>query len=332
MYIRFIIIIFLSSTSTIYSQKIKPITLTDSEIIIRNGSSESIYFGLAAGDKIKFEMDCSKRMKDFEFREYPSTTIHRIAYLDTNTINTIEIEHDGIYYFYIHHAGFLASKRNCHLKVIRTPQNAQTAKFNTNVYWKTQIDTVWYIEKEKYLAQKDTIVTSIINQTLQLGKGKSKDNKKVLSFSLPDSCTKWSYWISTEKDAEKNFSQSEKNLSPNLRKHGLMASVALNGNLSFISSSNCQEILLYSLDNSSLSTFNSNAVDTLKSYKSICFDFASNTKKEQEKVYFLGFYNKNKKKVNLSVKIVSVFIKETWAWKDVKKYKIEATEVPYLKN
>jgi hypothetical protein len=332
---------FICVTATLSAQK-KPensnplITqLIETNFTVKNGSSESFYFGLAKGDKISFSSDASgSSIKKMEFSAYPDSEIFREDNMDSIQFKTIDIPQTGIYYFRFQQWGFLAGRRYCSLSATREAGSEATANFNTTVYWESKTDTVWYEEEEKYLIRIDTFVTQIADQTISLKKN-GKADRSLMMFSLPDSLDGWAIWIGTGKDANTHFANTENQMSsinPIVRKHGLMASLAMNGNASFVTPPGCLPVSFWVLSaQEEMDKFNGPTIGTLPNKKTACINYSRSTT-PMKGISYLGLYNETPKKLDIFMKIVSVNIVENWGTRMVRKSKIETTQVPYLKN
>jgi len=313
----------------------KPVLLTESTFTVRNSSSEEFYYGFAEGDQITFSVSVSDNtIKGVDFYEYPSSTIFSQSNVGNIDNKTININHNGIYYFSFHQSGFLAGKRTCTLKATRLAANAKTAGFNTTVYWESKTDTVWYNEDEKYLINIDTLITQVADQAVTLKK-KGKTDRSMIMFSLPEKLDCWSIWIGTGKDATTNFANSEKQLAithPYVKKYGLMTALALTGSASFVSEPGCKQVSYWFLTNQKdQQKFNTDSVKFLADKKMACLDYASR-KDTLKGINYIGVYNENKKSMEVFVKVASVRIVENWGTRSVRKFRIETKQIPYLKN
>ena len=330
---------FLSLTVFFYAYTLiaqpKPVPLIESNFTVRNSNSEDYYFGLAEGDQITFSIDVTDNtIKNVEFNEYPNTTMFSQGNVGTIENKTLNITHKGIYYFHFHQSGFLAGRRNCTLKATRLPASEKTVNFNTTVYWKEIIDTVWYNEEEKYLISVDTLVTPIANQSIKL-KRRGKTDRSMIMFTLPEKLDYWSVWIGTGKDAQTNFNNTETQMAANfpyIKKYGLMTALALNGSASFVTPQGCLPVSYWLLSTpKEQQKFNSDSIRFIADKKMACLDYSrrSDTLKG---INYLGIYNENRKKMDVFVKIASVRIVENWGARNIRKFKLETKQVPYLKD
>lgn len=311
----------------------KKVSLTEASFVVKNRNSERFYFGLAAGDKIEFNITTTS-IKRISFEEYKGGSLFELSNPDSIINHTLEIEHDGIYYFSFEQSGFLAGKSYCSLNATRTPNSKEKEKFNTTVYWKTQIDSIKYIETEKYINRIDTIVTNIVDQYTILKHKASVDYTSIM-FNLPENSTSWSYLIMTGKEAQNVFMTTEKKFSNNstfIKKYGLMAGIALNGIASFPSNPKCREVKYCFIKK--LSVDSEVIIDSLNSIEATtktCLDFGKvvNINKKPTHIFI---QNLSKKTVPIYVRITSLEIIERWSTREIEKFRIEAKDIPYLKN
>jgi len=77
--------------------------------------------------------------------------------------------------------------------------------------------------------------------------------------------------------------------------------------------------------------FNSDSIRFIPNNKIACVDFKQG-KSSTEGTNYIALYNQNKKGIDVSVKIASLKFIEVWDTRSVKKYKIETTYTPYLKE
>ncbi|MBL4594591.1 MAG: hypothetical protein JKX68_12365 [Flavobacteriales bacterium] len=317
--------------------QIKEIQLIESNFKVRNTSSQEFYFGLAEGDIITFTAKSNgSSIRSFKFMKYPGATIFGEGNMSSVIDKIIQIDQTGIYYFRFAQRGFLAGGRYCFLNASRKPGNKNTVDFNSTVYWNEKIDTVWYEEDEKFLIRTDTIVTHITNQVIELKKKKKKnDSRSIVVFSLPKVFNEWVIWIATGKsDPMENISSSKNGEKKDylVEKYGELGRLALGGGSSFVSGSGCLPISYWMLSNQEAQqSFYGDSTQFLANKKLTCLEYTTGSDTLQEKM-FIGLYNENKKNITVYVKIASVAIKEKWGTRKVRKFRINTTQIPYLKN
>ncbi len=310
-------------------------TLMNSTTTVRNSTSDQFYYGFAEGDRVGFSFDeiYGSSLRSFCFFEYPSSKI-----FSQNNVTSIDkkefvIPRKGIYYFSLAQSGFLAGRRHCRLIVWRIPANEEVADFNTTVYWETAMDTSWFEREERYLVRRDTLVTSLSDQTIKLDK-KGKSDKSSISFMIPNDTYAWSWWVSTSKEAVNIFSQTENTLKASnklVKDRGLMAYLAMGGAAGFASTKGAQSVSMNFLDAAQLQQFVSSTVyDSLGLFP--CTTLFGISHDTLPGIKNLALLNMGKKKLNVSVKICVVQIWETWGTRIVRDYKLEEVRKPFLKN
>lgn len=330
-----LILLFILSFTNLKSQ-IKPIDLVETSFMVRNNSTETYYFGLTEGDKITFTGGASNgsSIREFEFLEYPNTTIFSQNNVSQVDDKTIEITHTGIYFFRFHQSGFLAGKRYCNLKATRLPANEKTINFNTVVYWNEKKDSVFYFEDEKYLQRCDTIVKEVLNQSVKLKK-KGSANRVSIMFSLPEKTQAWAYWIGSGKEANISFNNAEKQMSSNypfVKKYGLMTGIALNSATAFVSPINCIPVsYTFFLGQVDQQAFMNGVINPTMVKKTSCLNFESRSDSIRGTQY-IGIFNESKKRIEVTAKITAVWIEQIWGVRSVRKFKIETKSTPYLKD
>jgi hypothetical protein len=314
----------------------KHIVLADMEFRIRNSSSEMLWFGLAEGDKIEFELSVydSSSLRSFTFAEYEGGDIFKEINTSKIEKKTINIAHQGIYFFDLYQTGFLAGKRFGHIKVLRYPASNETKDFNTTVYWKTVPDTAWYTENDTVLDRIDTIATMIAMQHVDLGK-KAKDNRAVIHFSIPDSTDCWGWFIAAGSEGDMIYNGMTENLSeanPVVRNHGLIGYIALGGKMGVVENPNTTWIKAGFTNSSKIADeflWDGVVCDSLMNRISVDGNCVCSSKSN---TYSLMLMNVSRKKTTAMIYIDAVRIKSIYAVRSIRKFEIVEKQVPYLKQ
>lgn len=314
--------------------QVKPILLTESSFVVKNRNSENFYFGLKAGDILTFSIEISSSIRQVSVEEYNGGTLFELSNPDSISNHSITIEHDGIYFISFFNSGFLAGKRHCFLKAFRTPSNVENVKFNTTVYWEERQDTIKYMVTENYLKGIDTLIMPIVNESVHLSK-KGLSKSANIMFTLPDSCSNWSYFVSSDKRALELFSEAESKFAINssvVRKYGLMAGIAINGVASFTPNAKCKSFeygFVFKKMDEHVPIQDS--VNGLASLKLTCLDFGRvrNLKRNPN---YLVIRNTSNKSSTVHVRITAVMFKEIWDQRQIEKTEIKTSWIPYLKN
>ncbi len=311
----------------------KPIILTDTYMKIRNGSNEMFWCGLAAGDRIVFDLEVSDSLclKGISFSEYEGNEIYNESDPCRITQKSIDIHHQGIYYFELWQSGFLAGKRFAEFKVVRYPGSAATQNFNSTVFWRTETDTVWYEETETMLERIDTIESMLVMEVVELGK-KKKDNRAVISFNVPDSANGWAYYICTGNGGDMKFNLLTEQLEgkePVVAKYGLLTWYMLGGNVPYTIKADMPLVQAsFAYSKSDKDNFIAHAQE--EEYGPlISMEFGRGADSAQAPQYLM-LLNPGKKKTHVWVYISSVQIKEVYVTRVLRKYSIVQKEIPYL--
>lgn len=309
------------------------VPLIESSFTVKNNRSETYYFGLAEGDVLNFTVDVTDAaIREVEFGAYPSTVIFSQNYVGNIADKSISIPHTGVYYIRFYQSGFLAGRRHCKLKADRIPESAESAGFNTTVYWREKTDTVWYYEDEKYITRTDTIVTVAADQKVLL-KRRGKSRAGLVLFSLPDTYDYMALWLGTGKKANEQFKQTEEQMAlnnPHIKKYGFMADIALRGSASFVVSGDCMPVSYWLLeDKNDIEKFNTAILPGMSASKTACLDFERRCE-PLNGVCGIALYNGNKRKLEVNVKIVTVKLTDHWGTRKIRKYRLETIQEPYL--
>ena len=109
----------------------------------------------------------------------------------------LQVTQEGVYKFRFYNSNIFSS-RECKIKIQRVPANNNTRNFNTAIRWETFHDTIYKKVQEKYLVKSDTTIYPMWNSSERLTPGQ----RKVISFSLPDTYDSWAFWIGSGNEAE----------------------------------------------------------------------------------------------------------------------------------
>lgn len=309
------------------------VPLIESSFTVKNNRSETYYFGLAEGDVLNFSVDVTDAaIREVEFGAYPSTVIFSQNYVGNIEDKSISIPHTGVYYIRFYQSGFLAGRRHCKLKAGRIPLNAESAGFNSTVYWREKSDTVWYYEDEKYITHTDTIVTVAADQKVLL-KRRGVSRTGLVLFSLPETYDYMALWIGTGKKANEQFKQAEEQMAlnnPHVKKYGLMTDLALRGSASFVVPGGCLPVAYWLLeDKNDIEKFTTGTLPDKMGRKTTCLDFERRCE-PLNGVCGIALYNGNKRKLEVNVKITTVKLVDHWGTRKIRKYRLETIQEPYL--
>jgi hypothetical protein len=187
--------------------QVEPVDITESTFKLSGLSSQEMYFGLATGDQIivNFQELEGKEVKEIELSEYPKTSKF-MEYRTTKITNkTLIINNTGV--FVLKFKNSALSKRVCRIKIQRIPQSIDTRNFNTNVYWRTETNTTYADQVERYLVSKQYVPKKVVSLTeFYINSGSNstfKGGKSRVTFPvlLPPNTVQWYYEFSTYRDA-----------------------------------------------------------------------------------------------------------------------------------
>ncbi|MGV6862282.1 MAG: hypothetical protein ACWA41_10950 [Putridiphycobacter sp.] len=335
-----ITIFFLSFFLSTFSFSQKKITLVESISKIPAISDEIFYFGLMEGDMLilDFQELKNKPIKEIEISEFGGSSI----FIDFKSIKVetkaIEIFKTGIYKFRFSNSAL--SGRICKYKIQRVPKDSVGLQFNSTVYWKQIYDTVFYNVEEKYLASKDT---SIINLTDQVSKvhssGNINGNKTTFNFTLPKNTVSWSYYIGVDQQGQEAFEKATKDLakyaSPILSKlpgYGPLAALELNGTSYLTQLQKGEDIDYYLVMGDNVNLFLTGQPFRYLKKGKVINDFSRMTDLYRG-VYHFCYKNDNAiTPVSVTVKVTAIVVTENWQIREVQKFSVKESSVPYLKE
>lgn len=204
------------------------ITITETTFKMKGNKEESLFYGLAEGDKviIQFEEAQGKPIKEFEVIESPSHS--KLKDIDISSINKeLCIPRTAVYEFRFKTA--FMSPRTCRFSLSRIPKDSTTINFNTAWEWKTiydtayipytidsivGYDTIYYKETVKEIATSEMSEENILDESILLGaqmslSGAGQTYQK--SFSIPSNnyndyssreVVSWAYWIGVGEESQ----------------------------------------------------------------------------------------------------------------------------------
>lgn len=201
----------LFSAITAYSQE--TVDLIESTLKLGISEEKEFYFGFAEGDQIvlNFEVVKGKALEEIEIVEYPSTT--KFSDYKTKEIlaKKLLVGKEGIYKFRFTNNG----KRDkvCKIRIQRIPLNDQTKNFNSEVTWKTVIDTSYQTTQEKYLERIDTTYSEFFSATPQISSRNAlngNDPRQLLTFNLPQKTIAWSFYIGVGSEGKEEYDRARR--------------------------------------------------------------------------------------------------------------------------
>lgn len=195
--LTFIICTFLCP-GILLSQKI--IDVAQRTITLGANKTEELFFGFAAGDQIVFNLseEDRKALKEIEVLEYPYNSkflVFETAEIENKTLNIFTT---AVYRFRFYNEA--KTSRKCAIKIQRIPASEETEAFNTNIVWRTQYDTSYYTDQEKYVRKQEYMSQKVIPLTFALVNGNNAlfsetKSRIVFPIQLPEHTVEWYYRV-----------------------------------------------------------------------------------------------------------------------------------------
>jgi len=316
------------------------VLVAETTVKISSLGSEELYFGFNEGDQVifNFELIKGKNLKEIEIFEYPNTSIFMDYKTEFINDKSISISKKGIYKFSFKNSA--VGVRVCKVKVERIPANTNDEKFNTTVYWKTLTDTNFYLQDEKYIINKDTSYINVANPTVKVhSTTNANGNMSTFNFSLPENTVAWSYYIGVDQSGQEAYEKATKELAKNtapllakIPTYGPLAALAL-GSASYLSILQTgEDIDFFIVEGDNVNLFLTNRQFYYIKKGKVINDFGRITSPKKGSLHFCFSNDNAVTGVTVTVKVVALTIKENWGIRQVKKYKINSWQEPYLNN
>lgn len=325
-------------STTLYGQT--KISILETTKKIAPLSEENVFIGLHSGDilEINIEELNSKELKEIELIEYPSNS----KFLDykTSLINNkkITVNLTGVYKLRISNGAL--NSRICKVNLHRIPfANAQD--FNTSVYWKTSVDSIFFNKQVRCLV-RDTTISEFYSSTLSISSQNAINGNKnfqIISFELPVNTVSWSFYIGAGKEGKAEYERAQKQFLNTAAKfalkipgYGPMAALALTG-VSYINQvqgvDNVKYWFLSSVED--VQRFNSGI--TFYQYKKgdVINEAAQIKSPLKGKVYIALLNDNSIDLINVMIKATAIIVDKSMGKRTVTKLKTKTIEVPYLK-
>lgn len=318
-----------------------PIDLADITIKVAGlGGEEVLYFGFTEGDQLIFDFQevNGKELKEVEIIELPSSSKFMDFKAKKIGNKVLNISRTGIYKFRFSNSAI--SGRICKIKIQRKPGSVLTQNFNSSVFWKSIIDTLFTIEQERYLIKSDT---TIANVTDQIAKVHSRTNefggRTSFNFTLPNNTVSWSYYIGVDQAGQQAFEDAAKKLASNaapllssLTGYGPMAALALNG-VSYLSTlTSGENIDFFFVDGENVNLFLSGQPFYYFKKGNVVNDYSRMIEPLNGNLHVCLSNDNSLVGVSVSVKITAIVVNAQWGQRPIKRINITTKEVPYLKN
>lgn len=334
--------IFLIFPTFIWSQT--PIDVAETTIKLDGWNGEQIlYYGFAQGDKLVFnfeEID-GKKLTEVEIAELPSSS--RFKDYKTSKIEKqiVSIPQTAVYKFRFTNTAI--GGRVCKIKIQRIPAKQSTASFNSNVFWRTVLDTSYKTEQEKLL-KKDTSFQEVYASTIQISSKyalNGNKNYQIVDFSLPENTHAWSFYIGIGEKGKQEFVKANDNFIQNVAKvishitdYGPLAALALTG-VSYFNKVQGDDNVKYWFikDTANVRMFKANQNFTYYKMGDVVSE-ASQMKSPLKGKIYLALMNDNRVyPIQLTIKATAVLVKDVWNVRTVRKMiSITERQEAYLKN
>lgn len=313
-----------------------PVTVAETTIKVSGLEEETLYYGFAEGDQLVFSFRevNGKELKEIEIGEVSGSSL----FMDFKTKNiatkTFHIGSTGIYKFRL--ANGALGGRVCQVKIQRIPADESLKKFNTTVYWRTEYDTIYTPEEERYLVKTDTSVAIVMQSVAKVpAKGRT-----IVDFNLPDNTRMWSYYIGVGDEGQKAYEASKNalmnNASASLIKipgYGPLAALALQGINVFIKAGGGDNVQYWFItDWNNVLAFKAGQ-QFLQYKQGNVINEASQMKLPLLGKVYLGLMNDNiMDAIEVQVKVTAIQFRDIWATRTVQRMDVTSTKIPYLKN
>lgn len=319
-----------------------PIDVAESTVKVAGLGEEVFYYGFAEGDQLVFNFQevNGKELKEVEITEWPASSKFMDFKTKKITDKIIQVTRTGIYKFRLTNGAI--GGRVCKFKIQRIPATEETAKFNTNVYWRTVYDTTYTTVQERYLVKKEYKPVAIVPITeYYINSGSNatfSGGKSRITFpvTLPPNTQEWYYEFSASRD--KNAVEQAKS-SFNLLGQ-LTTLIDQTGALGFgmdmltkPPGGDVCDVYLLDYDNSRLfeakETFQYFTAGTRENIKSGLVKMAGSAGQS----WFMGLKNPDSMYgIHVAIEVVAVTLEEEWGVRNVRKMNVTSMQVPYLMN
>lgn len=188
----------------------RKVTVFEGDLSLKSCNSRIFYYRFHKGDKIEVtaKLKKGKKLKSFRIFQYPDFE----KYLTTDAEEPIkyqfQISETGVYGFEIIGANCLGSKRKLNFKVERQPLDDSLLNFNTNVTFRTVIDSNYHTEYRDFLVRRDSNVIAISDQLIKISSQNALNgntNRRSTTIQLPEGTVSWSYYIGVGQQAAAEY-------------------------------------------------------------------------------------------------------------------------------
>ena len=304
-------------------------------------TTEVKYYAFAAGDEVEMNLTVldGKELKEIEVFRYPEHSLF-MDYKTDVSVHKFKISEMGIYGIRMYNSN--VGRRVCKLNLSRTPIDESTRMFNTQVFWKTVYDTSFYTVQEKYMVSSEYRVQSVQEpQYFEINSGANSvllggKSRITLPISLPKGTVEWYYTFAASKDEDQiKATTSALKLVSGLSLLVEPTGIAQNAMnlLSVPDGAEVCDIYLLSFENARL-------FEQKAAYSYLVEGSRENIKagvvkmtKAKSGTYYLGIKNPaNTQRILVSVEVAAVVYEESWGVRDVEKFNVTTSQVPYFSD
>lgn len=317
-----------------------PISLSDQTIKLGGLGEESFYFGFQQGDQVQidFEELRNKGIKEIEIKDYHSG---RSLYSDYEIKHIrgkqITIPTTGVYQFRFYNAAL--GKRIGQIKISRVAV-AGYEKFNSTVYWRTDYDTSYSEQNERYLERIDTTIVNVTEKIVKVNSQTNQNgNRQYIYFSLPSNTISWSYYIGVGQESQDVLEQATKELAKkatplisNLTSYGPLAALALGGVSYLTQLQKGEDVKYYLLNGKNFDLLRSGLSFSALNKGKIINDFTSFSFSSYELLYFYFINDNAITGITVKVKVVAIRARKIWNSRTIQVPHITSRKVAYLKE
>jgi len=313
--------------------------LTESSFVVEPGQMQEACFGLAAGDEVIFSARVTKgtKLENIIVTEYP----YSVRYSDYMTrrlhSKKIKIATTGVYAF-----AFVADTletTTVSYKIVRIPANDSVRQFNTNVYWRTVMDTAYTEKKEYGIKKSDTTIVNLIDQTAKVhSRTNLNGSKTTIKFTLPQNTAAWSYYIGVDQEGQEEFEDATHMVAKYggtvlkaIPGYGPLAALALGGVSYLTQLQTGEDIDYYIVSDGQESLFLDGEPFTYIRNGLVTSDFARMVQPLSGTFHFCLSNDNAVTSVQALVKVTAVVVKNTYGYKVSMQKKLVPRQEPYLK-
>lgn len=333
------LLLFLHCSSHVFG--LYPVTIAERTFKLGINQDENLYYGFAAGDQLVIDLEIikGKDLKAFEILEYGG--VSRFMDYKTRKIagKTLEVSKTGIYQFRFTNSSLTG--KVCRIKIQRIPASEEHKLFNSTVYWKTVMDTIFHNEQENYVSKVDTVIQTLTDRVSKVHSQTNLNGDKItFNFALPKNTVSWSYYVGVDQAGQKAFEEATEEFahvaSPIIARipgYGPLAALALNG-ASYLTKLQAGEDIDYYIVQDDLNArlfLTGGQFYYLKKGK-VINDFSKIDAPLSGQLFFCLFNDNAVTGVSVYVRIDAVQIIKTISQREITKYRLIKRKVPYLKD